>query len=93
MQTIQPTTPSNLIVLAVAGLVVVLADVAIVGYCAWRSRQRAEARLDDISGRVVHLAVALSDQTRAESHEARLRLIRAAHAALSEQQARARHRR
>ncbi len=78
-----------LLLLAVGtGVLVAIVGLAIVGWLVQRWRQRAEARLDAMSSRVLQLAVALSDQTRADGYEARVRLIRAAHAAMSEQQQR-----
>lgn len=78
-----------LVVVAIAaGVLVALVGLAVVGWLVRRWRQRAEARLDDMSSRVLQLAVALSDQTRVEGYEARVRLIRAAHAAMTEQQGR-----
>lgn len=82
---------NGLALLAVAiatGVLVALIGLAFVGWLVQRWRQRAEARLDDMSSRVLQLAVALSNQTRAEGYEARVRLIRAAHAAMNEQQQR-----
>lgn len=70
-----------------AAIAVALAGLAVLGTLVQRSRQRAEARLDGIQRRVLEIAIALSDQTRDEGAQARIRLIRAAHAAMSEQQA------
>jgi hypothetical protein len=75
---------STVIAGILAGVSVALIGLAIVGHIVQRSRQRAEARLDAMQSRVLQLAVTLSDQTRAEGHEARLRLIRAAHAAMQD---------
>lgn len=88
MQTVITT-----VVLAVAvGVLVALAGLAILGASVQRYRARAEASLDAVQSRVVEMAIALSDQTRAEGYEARLRLIRAARAAMGEQRQRGRDR-
>lgn len=78
------------IVSVVIGVVVALVGVAVLGVLVQRWRTRAEARLDDVQSRVLQMAVELSDQTRAEGQDARVRLIRAAHAAMSEQESRGR---
>lgn len=79
-----------LVVVAIGtGILVTIVGLAVVGWLIQRWRLRSEARLDAMSNRVLQLAAALSDQTRADGYEARVRLIRAAHAAMSEQQLRA----
>lgn len=75
------------------GVGVALVGLAVLGWLLRRSRQRAEDRLDLVQSRVLQMAVALSEQTRASGNDARIRLIRAAHAAMSEQEARERRER
>ena len=86
---VEVPTPPGVVVLVAALALVGLAVVAVLVH---RSRRRADARLDDMASSVLHLAVALSEQADESGHEARLQMIRAAHAVMSEQ-ASPRHRR
>ncbi len=84
-------TVTGAVVLSVSvGVLVALAGLAVLGVLVQRWRTRAETRLDDVQSRILQMVVALSEQTRADGQDARVRLIRAAHAAMSEQESRGR---
>lgn len=84
-------TVTGTVVLSVSvGVLVALAGLAALGVLVQRWRTWAEARVDDAQSRFFQMAVALSEQTRADGRDARVRLIRAAHAAMSEQESKGR---
>lgn len=86
-------TAANAAVLGLgAGVLVVLVGLTVLGWFVRRSRARAKVRLDEMSGRTLEMAAELSGQLRSDGYDARLRLLRAAHAAMNEQRAQGKRR-